>query len=258
MTRRAIFITGAGQGIGAATAERFAREGWFVGVYDVNAAAVEALAARLGADRTHAMALDVTDPAQWQRALEAFWSAAGERCDVLLNNAGIAASGRFEALPLATHHRIADVNFKGVLTGCHAGFPYLSRTPGATLINLASASAIYGAAELASYSATKFAVRGLTEALDLEWRRHGIRVCDVWPIFVQTKMVDALDIGSLRSLGVSLQPADVADAIWRCATHRGWRRVHWLVGAQTRGMYWATCFLPDWLHRWATARVSGQ
>ena len=100
-------------------------------------------------------------------------------------------------------------------------------------------------------------MRGLTEALDLEWRRHGIRVCDIWPIFVQTQMVETIDIGALRALGVSLKPADVADAIWRCAAHRGWCRVHWLVGAQTRGMYWATCFLPDWLYRWATARVSG-
>lgn len=259
MTRKAIFITGAGQGIGAATADRFAAEGWFVGLYDVNGAAVEALRDRIGADRAHAMALDVTDPAQWEHALEGFWAASGGRMDVLLNNAGIVAAGPFDAIPLATHLKIADVNFKGVLAGCSLGFPYLSRTGGATLINLASASAIYGAADLASYSASKFAVRGLTEALDLEWRGKGVRVCDIWPIFVQTQMVEGAEIESLKNLGVSLKASDVAATIWRCANRRGWpQRVHWFVGVQTWGMWWSASFLPDWMHRWATAKLSGR
>lgn len=254
--RKAIFITGAAQGIGRATAERFARKGWFVGLYDVRGDAVRELAAELGADHAHAAAFDVTDGAAWQRTLAAFWKAAGGRLDVLLNNAGIAKSGPFQDIPLATHHAIVDVNLKGVINGAHCGFDYLHRTPGARLINLASASAIYGAADLASYSASKFAVRGLTEALDLEWRALGIRVCDLWPVFVQTPMADGLDLASIRTLGVSLKPEDVANAVWRCANHRG-HRVHWLVGAQTQGMYRAASFLPDRLFRALTAKLSG-
>lgn len=256
MSKKTIFITGAAQGIGRATAERFAREGWFVGLYDVNGEAVQALAAQLGADRAHAAAFDVTDPEAWNRTLAAFWDAAGGRLDVLLNNAGIAKSGPFQDIPLATHHAIVDVNLKGVINGCHCGFAYLRRTEGARLINLASASAIYGAADLASYSATKFAVRGLTEALDLEWRELGIRVSDLWPIFVQTQMVEGLSLASVRSLGVSLKPEDVANTVWKAANHRG-HRVHWLVGAQTHGMYRAASFLPDRLYRAVTARLSG-
>lgn len=254
--RKSIFITGAAQGIGRATAERFAREGWFVGLYDVNGNAVAELAAQLGAERCIAETLDVTDASAWNDALERFWNAAGGRLDVLLNNAGIAKSGPFQDIPLATHHAIVDVNLKGVINGCHCGFDYLRRTQGSRLINLASASAIYGAADLASYSATKFAVRGLTEALDLEWRELGIRVSDLWPIFVQTAMVDGLSLASIRSLGVSLTPTDVANTVWKAATHRG-HRVHWLVGAQTHGMYRAACFLPDRLYRAVTAKLSG-
>lgn len=256
MNRKAIFITGAAQGIGKSVAERFAREGWLVGAYDRNAAALEALRAQLGADRCVAETLDVTDAAAWDGALERFWYAAGGRLDVLLNNAGIATSGAFQDIPLAAHHAIVDVNLKGVINGCHAGFSYLRRTPDARLINLASASAIYGAADLASYSATKFAVRGLTEALDLEWRALGIRVCDIWPLFVRTQMVAGLSTGSLKSLGVRLTAEDVANTVWKAATGRS-RKVHWRVGAQTHLVYQAACFLPDALNRAVTARLSG-
>ncbi|WP_420466183.1 SDR family oxidoreductase [Panacagrimonas sp.] len=253
---KTIFITGAAQGIGKATAERFAREGWFVGLYDVNAQALDTLRAQLGADRCIAEVLDVTDAVAWAGALERFWTTAGGHLDVLLNNAGIAKSGPFQDIPLAAHHAIVDVNLKGVINGCHAGFDYLRRTQGSRLINLASASAIYGAADLASYSATKFAVRGLTEALDLEWRKLGIRVCDIWPIFVQTPMVEKLSTGSLSAMGVHLTAEDIANTVWKAATRRS-RRVHWRVGAQTHLIYRAACFLPDALNRAVTASLSG-
>lgn len=254
--KKSIFITGAAQGIGRATAQRFAREGWFVGLYDVNAEALDVLRAELGAAHCVAEVLDVTDAAAWGSALDRFWNAADGRLDVLLNNAGIARSGAFQDIPLSTHHAIVDVNLKGVINGAHCGFSYLRRTQGSRLINLASASAIYGAADLASYSATKFAVRGLTEALDLEWRPLGIRVCDIWPIFVQTQMVEGLSTGSIKAMGVHLTADDVASTIWKAATHRS-RRVHWLLGAQTHAMYRAACLLPNALTRAVTAKLSG-
>lgn len=256
MNRPSIFITGAAQGIGRATAERFAQQGWFVGLFDVQAAALQALQQQMGEANCHLGVLDVREPTAWQHALEQFWNAAGQRLDVLLNNAGIAVSGAFQNIELQTHHAIIDVNLKGVINGCHAGFDYLRRTPGARLINLASASAIYGAADLASYSSTKFAVRGLTEALDLEWRELGIRVCDIWPLFVRTRMVDGLSLDSMKSLGVRLTAEDVANTIWKAAMHQG-HKVHWRVGAQTHAMYQATCFLPDALNRAVTAKLSG-
>ena len=258
MSRRAIFITGAAQGIGAATAERFVREGWFVGLHDIDQAGVEALRDRLGANNAISAQLDVRDPAAWTQALQRFWDAAGQRLDVLLNNAGIATSGAFESLPIATHHAIVDVNLKGVINGAHAGHDFLRRHPGggARLINLASASAIYGAAGLASYSATKFAVRGLTEALDLEWRGQDIRVSDLWPLFVSTRMVEGLSLPSIRSLGVRLTADDVASTVWKAANHRG-HRVHWPVGAQAHAMYLASRWLPHRLTRTVTARLSG-
>ena len=86
------------------------------------------------------------------------------------------------------------------------------------MVNLCSASAIYGQPELATYSATKFGVRGLTEALELEWRRYGIRVIAMWPLFVATPMVDGMETASTKRLGVHLTAEDVAAAIYS-ATH---------------------------------------
>ena len=104
-----------------------------------------------------------------------------------------------------------------MLHGLHAAFEHLrdtaARHGGATVVNLGSASAIYGQAELAGYSATKFYVRGLTEALDIEWSHHGIRVVDLWPLFVQTGMLEGISTGTTTSLGINLRPQDVADAV---------------------------------------------
>ncbi|MGH8457821.1 MAG: SDR family oxidoreductase [Nevskiales bacterium] len=260
MSRPSVFITGAAAGIGRATVERFAREGWFVGLFDVDLAGVQALAAQLPAGQSFAARLDVTDPAAWNGALEQFWQAAGQRLDLLFNNAGILAAGDFGGIPLATQHKIVDVNIKGVMNGCHAALPYLKRTLGARVISMASASAMYGQPTLATYSASKFAVRALTEALDIEWEQHGIRVMDIWPLFVQTAMIrDVGDSPSLKSMGVNLTPQDVADVVWKAAQHRGlFRRVHWPVGLQTWFLYKTMGLVPDWLARWINKRIAAQ
>ena len=245
---KSIFITGAAAGIGRACAQAFHQAGWFVGLYDRDAAGCQALADELGS-RCIAGALDVTDAAAWQPALEAFWQAAGKRMDVLLNNAGILSAGNFEAIPLAQQHAMVDVNLKGVMTGCHVGFDYLRRTPGARVINMASASALYGQPELATYAATKFAVRGLTEGLNLEWAQHGVYVCDVMPLFTQTAMMDkAQAAASAQNLRKRLSVDDVAAVVLQAATSNS-RKAHWLVGAQTKQLALATKLAPAALTR---------
>lgn len=260
MTRPAIFVTGAAAGIGRETAKLFAARGWFVGLYDVNAEALRALAGEIGAAQCHYAALDVTDAAQFADRLAAFFDAAGQRLDLLFNNAGIAASTDFEQIPLARHHAVVDVNVNGVINGCHAALPYLQQTPGARVINMASASALYGSPGFAVYSATKFAVRGLTEALNVEWARYDITVMAIWPLFVQTAMVEKFEQRpqSLDRLGLRLAPADVAQCVWRAAQRSPrWPRVHWLVGWQTWLLYLSMRWSPAWLNRWTTRRVSG-
>lgn len=256
MQAQTIFITGAAAGIGLETARLFHARGWQLGVYDVDAVGIRRLQDELG-ERVQGGVLDVTDPQAFAQALQEFHARHG-RLDVLFNNAGILSVGDFEHIPASRHLAIVDVNLKGVLNGCLAALPYLRQTANSRVINMASASAIYGTPGFASYSATKFAVKGLSEALDIEWRRHGIRVMDVLPLFVNTKMVqDITDTpASVRRLGVRLQARDIADCVWRASQWQGRRRVHWYPGLQTWLLALANKLSPASLNRFTIRKIS--
>lgn len=244
-----VFISGAAQGIGAEIARLFHQKGFKVGIYDINEEQAQGLAEQLG-DNAKAGYLDVSNPRQWQIVLQEFKSWAGE-LNILVNNAGILYSGAFENTPIQSHHRTIDINVKGVLNGCHTALAHLQQASFARVINLSSASAIYGQADLASYSASKFAVRGLTEALDVEWQKYNIRVLDVMPLFVQTSMVKDMDAGSIQNIGVDLTPADVAKQVLHLAQQKDHALIptHTPVGIKTKLMYQLSSISPQFLNR---------
>lgn len=213
---RSIFITGAAAGIGLATARRFAAEGWRVGMADVDEKAlVSALCEPAGLISRHVC--DVSDAASVKAALKAFAVLTGSGIDVVHNNAGILRTGHFEAIALAEQSRMVDINVRGVLNVAYAAFPYLAQMQNSVLLNMSSASALFGTPSLATYSASKFFVRGLTEALHVEWQRYGIRVCDLMPPFVSTGMVQGQQARSklVERLGVKLTPELVAEEVWQ-------------------------------------------
>jgi NADP-dependent 3-hydroxy acid dehydrogenase YdfG len=259
---KAVFITGAAAGIGRATALTFARNGFTVGGYDIDEVGLKTLADEIEQFGGTAITahLDVTDSNEMAQRVGEFAEAAGDRLDVMINNAGILRAGRFEDLDVRAHLKEIDINAKGVVNGLHAAFPYLRETPNSVVVNLASASAIYGQAELANYSATKFFVRGITEALDIEWHRYGIRVIAMLPLYVQTAMTDNIKTGTTESLGIRLTAQDVADAIVK-AVEPSWLRraihqVHFPVGTQTKVMAAGSRFSPAWLTRLANKRLA--
>jgi NAD(P)-dependent dehydrogenase (short-subunit alcohol dehydrogenase family) len=271
-TNRAVFITGAAAGIGRATALTFLKNGYAVGGYDIDEVGLKSLADEvddLGGTAPNVAGrpapvitghLDVTDSDEMAQRVGEFAEAAGGRLDVMINNAGILLAGSFEDIDVARHLREIDINTKGVVNGLHAAFPYLRDTDNSVVVNLASASAIYGQAELANYSATKFFVRGITEALDIEWQRHGIRVIAMWPLYVQTAMTEHIKTGTTESLGIRLTAQDVADAIAK-AVEPSWLRraihqVHFPVGSQTKVMAAGSRFSPAWLTRLANKRLA--
>jgi short-subunit dehydrogenase len=251
-----ILISGAGRGIGRATAELFLARGWRVGMYDVDPDVVADAAA--GRDGAVHGALDVRDAGQWRSALHSFCGDGG--LDVLVNNAGVLSSGPFTETDLDSHRRMVDVNVTGVVHGAAEGHPFLKRSSRGLLLNLCSASALYGQPTLATYGATKAAVKSLTEALDIEWRRDGIRVRSLLPLFVSTEMVtrDGVRASSVASLGVRLTADDVAAAAWRVVHER--RRPlaspHRPVGRQTKLLAAASAVTPDWANRLVVARLT--
>ena len=241
-----ILITGAASGIGAATARLFHLRGWRVGLLDINAAALASLAAELG-DAWHC-ALDVSDAEAVAAALADFTGSQSSQLRLLFNCAGILRVGRFEEISLAEHARILQVNVIGVLQITHAAFRYLKATPAAQVINMGSASGVYGVPQFASYSASKFAVRGFTEALELEWQRYDIRVGDLMPPFVRTPMLSNQRSAPaiLERLGVDLDAGDIAEGVWLQAHDA---RVHRTIGAKFGWIYQVTQITPFWLQR---------
>jgi len=230
---RSIFITGAAAGIGAETARLFAGKGWFVGASDVNAEALAALERELGADRVSIHVADVRDRSSVDAAVRAFTARTGGRLHAVFANAGVLFMGQHETITPAQKDLLVDVNVKGVIHTIDAAFPFLAQTPDAHVIAMSSTSAEYGSPQHAVYSATKFFVRGLTEALNIEYREHGIQVSAIYVAYVQTAMVFDAPVkpASIDRLGVKVTPQRVAATVWKAAHGN---RVHWRVGLDAR------------------------
>lgn len=254
MTAKAIFITGGASGIGRAVAQHFAARGWFVGLADVNEPRMAETAAMLPPGMSSQHRLDVRDRAQWADALERFASASGGRLDVLFNNAGIGLGGHFPDLAPEDADRMIAINFNGVMNGIYMALPLLKATPGSAILNTSSAAGIYGAAGLAVYSATKFAVRALTEALDIEFDAYGIKVRSLMPSFIDTPLLDATAAGTnqtsrqrVKAVGLEFTPVEtVAEEAWN-AVHGS--RVHTVVGKTARQMAFAARWMPGKLRQ---------
>lgn len=263
MSGKSIFISGGGSGIGRAIARLFADRGWFVGIGDINEAGIAETGALLPADRWFGCRLDVTSRDEWDTALESFSAAAGGRIDVIANNAGIAFGGPLIQNSKHEIDALIDVNIRGVIYGAQAAFGHLRKTaPGSCLLNTASAAGIYGTANMSVYSATKFAVRGLTEALDVEWAGQGIKVHSLMPSFIDTpllaKQSNARSSGTMRdkvkATGLEFTPVEeVAQAAWE-AVHG--ERLHSLVGKTARKLAFAARWTPGMLRNKMRGRKS--
>jgi NAD(P)-dependent dehydrogenase (short-subunit alcohol dehydrogenase family) len=223
---RSILISGAASGIGRATALLFARKGWRVGAIDVDAVALSSLENKLPQQRAWLRVLDISDRAALQAAVDDF--AVGGTLDLLFNNAGIDAKGSFEAMPWERITRTVEVNLLAGLALIQAGIPLLKKTPGSLCLSTSSASAIFGTAGMAVYSATKHALKGLTEALAVELAPHGVRAADILPGIVDTGMLGSEQKACMPAEGLlRVLPAEaIADTVW-AAFHGD--KLHWYV-----------------------------
>jgi NADP-dependent 3-hydroxy acid dehydrogenase YdfG len=203
-------ITGAARGIGKATAQAFLRQGMRVAIGDVDLDAARATAAELGASAV-ALPLDVTDRASFTAFLDSAEEQLGP-VDVLVNNAGIMPIGRFIDEDDLTAQRMIDINLHGVIHGMKLALERMVPRNRGHIVNISSQAGKFGAPGGATYSATKHAVVGLTEAVRGELRLMGahIDVSYVMPFVVNTEL--GLGLGEARGLKV-LQPSEVAEAI---------------------------------------------
>ena len=203
-------ITGGARGIGRATAEAFLRKGMKVAIGDVDFDAAQRAASELGPS-TVALALDVTDRASFAAFLDGAEEQLGP-IDVLVNNAGIMQVGRFIDEDDLTARRMVDINIHGVILGMKLALERMIPRDRGHIVNISSQAGKFGTPGGATYSATKHAVVGLTEAVRGELRLMDahIDLSYVMPFVVNTELGSGL--GEARGLS-NLEPAEVADAI---------------------------------------------
>ena len=229
-------VTGAGGGIGAALSVALAKAGCRLVLVDKNEAGLratqDAVTATGGTAKKHA--LDLADP-ETILALPAAVFARDDRLDLLVNNAGVALGGSFAETDLEDFEWVMDVNFRAVVRMTHAFMPALRRSPLAQIVNVSSLYGLVAPPGQTAYSASKFAVRGFSEALRHECTGTSLGVTLVHPGGVATRI--ARDARMSRSIDAAeaergrramervlkLSPEKAAEQIMRGIERRAWR-----------------------------------
>jgi 3alpha(or 20beta)-hydroxysteroid dehydrogenase len=211
-------VTGAARGQGEAEARAFAAEGAKVVLGDVLDAEGEAVAADIGAAARY-VHLDVSQESDWAKAVAAALELGG-RIDALVNNAAILRPAAIEDTSLDDYMAVINVNQIGCFLGMKAVFPSMRGVGGGSIVNISSIDGIGSKNGLISYSASKFAIRGMTKTAALEWGRYGIRVNSIHPGGVNTIMGNPINDPMLETVPYQYQaiprigyPPEIAAAV---------------------------------------------
>jgi NAD(P)-dependent dehydrogenase (short-subunit alcohol dehydrogenase family) len=248
-TGKVAFITGAGSGIGRATALAFAAQGAGVGVSDIAEAGLRDTVRLIRQDGGHALPLtcDVTSSDEVAAAVAATVEEFG-RLDIAFNNAGV------EQPPAPLHEisddawsRLVDINLRGVFIGMKHEIPAMLKTGGGAIVNTSSGAGVVGIAGQAAYAATKHAVIGLSKSAALDYAALGVRINVVCPGIIETPMMDRFSGGTEEGrqrvigqepVGRMGRPEEIASAVlWLCSDLGAFTVGHALVvdGGQTVG-----------------------
>ncbi len=231
-----VLITGASQGIGKATALLFARQGYDLVLAARQPERLEAVASEVRSLGQNALAVptDVRDSEQVNTLVKKTLEYYGT-LDVLINNAGIYLLGSVEAFSLSDWHQAIDTNFWGYVHTIHALLPHFLERGKGTIVNVSSIGGKVPIPYQVPYTASKYAVTGLTQSLHAELEPKGIKVCGVYPNFISTDLMeraifrgkdeeDAQAREDLLRKGLSVpiieKPDDVAQAIWDAVKHQ--------------------------------------
>lgn len=215
-----VVVTGAGRGIGRATAEAFAAEGYIVGIAELRPGLGQQTARAILKRGRKAVFLhtDVADAASAGRTVRGMLWRFG-RIDCLVNNAGVLRLGPLVNLAVRDLDRILAVNLRGPLLLTREVLPVMLRQESGAIVNVASQLGKYGLAEYVTYCASKFGVVGFTEALAAELAGTGVRVWAVCPGLVDTHMARQTGVSSRERAGL-IRPEAVARTILDLATGR--------------------------------------
>ncbi len=218
LTGKVALITGAAGGQGAAAARRFTEEGARVVVADVNDEAGKEFAAEIGAHYVH---LDVSQEDEWTAGAEEVVATYGPPT-VLVNNAGILHFSMLTDTALADYMRVIQVNQVGCFLGMRTVAPLMVEAGGGSIVNVSSVEGLAATPALTAYTASKFAVRGMTKVAALELARKGVRVNSVHPGAIETGLlptalggqpVDLTYVGKRVPMKRVGQPPEIAELV---------------------------------------------
>lgn len=244
---KVVAITGAGRGIGLEIARLLAAQGARVSLGDIDEDRARAAAKSL---RGHAGRLDVRERDSFAAFLDATREKFG-RVDVLVNNAGIMPMGGFLDEPAELSAAQIDINLRGVIHGMQLALPEMLERGQGHIINIASLAGRFAIPGAAVYTATKFAVVGLTEAVDAEFRGRGVHFTAVMPSKVRTELASGTDSAGK---GVpTVNPEDVAAAVVHALQHP---QLHVAVPGYLKSVAGIYNLAPEWMARFAR-RVVG-
>jgi NAD(P)-dependent dehydrogenase (short-subunit alcohol dehydrogenase family) len=215
VNRRVALVTGAARGQGWAITQRLRAEGFFVAACDVTATELGAAVDGLDDDGVIAVALDVTSPTAWQAAVTNTVDRFGS-LTALVNNAGVLHRASIADESAEGFERAWRVNCLGAFLGIQAALDQLRAAEGAAIVNTCSTGAIRPFPKNSAYGSSKWALRGLTQAVAAELAPEGIRVNAIFPGPIATPMLDAetqTRLAATSASGRIGQPSEVADAV---------------------------------------------
>lgn len=248
------FITGAASGLGKAFCIELAKDGWNLGMADINVKELETAATEINAfgGKTWIYPLDVSDKEQYAKVAQAFLADAGG-IDLLFNNAGVGDGGAFEEYGLENYEWMVGINQMGVVYGCHYFIPAMKKQRSGHILNTASAAAIGCAPTMGAYNMTKAAVVAISETLYGELMDHNIQVSCIQPTYFRTNVVQYARGGELVKKATQLfieKSGLEADTVAQEILNRaGKKKLYIILPEAARKMWLFKRLAPTWFRK---------
>ncbi len=248
------FITGAASGLGKSLALLLARDGWKLGLADMNVAGLEAIEPEIirAGGQAQLYPFDVSDYAAFQQQANRFLLLHGG-IDLLFNNAGVGDGGWFEEYTIENYEWMIRVNQMSVIYGCHIFIPVFKKQKSGHIFNTASIAAVSCAPTMGAYNLTKAAVVALSETLYGELYDHQVHVSCIMPSYFKTNIAQASRGGEFVKKSTqylldksNLEPNAVADEILKRAAKK---ELYLILPARARKMAWMKRLAPMYFRK---------